>query len=293
MLIQSGDSEVLRDEITLLAYKATLAGADVTHELYEDMVHVFQMFTFLPAAAAAIDSVGSFVRVTLPKLEERGRGLPGKLASDVVNNVGDEVEAEGARVVRGDGEDVGVGLGETEVIGDEIIASQNEQRLDRSTRHDQPTVDLDSLPRTGSITPPRPVASSVSTTRPIAPRLRRALTAWSPTKSISMSATPITRRRAPSSATAYVTPQVSPLLSNSSLPNTPAANRKRQRTPTVSGKPPALPTTRARSRSHSDILQLVQGYGRGAANNTVVISPGGVRVRGADEGLGLDLMEEE
>jgi acetyl esterase/lipase len=74
MLIQSGDSEVLRDEITLLAYKATLAGADVTHELYEDMVHVFQMFTFLPAAAAAIDSVGSFVRVTLPKLEERGRG---------------------------------------------------------------------------------------------------------------------------------------------------------------------------------------------------------------------------
>jgi hypothetical protein len=210
-----------------------------------------------------------------------------------VNNVGDEVEAEGARVVRGDGEDVGVGLGETEVIGDEIMASQNEQQLDRSSRHDQPTVDLDSLPRTGSITPPRAVASSVSTTRPIAPRLRRALTAWSPTKSISMSATPITRRRAPSSATAYVTPQVSPLLSNSSLPNTPAANRKRQRTPTVSGKPPALPTTRARSRSHSDILQLVQGYGRGAANNTVVISPGGVRVRGADEGLGLDLMEEE
>jgi acetyl esterase/lipase len=38
MLIQAGDSEVLRDEITLLAHKATLAGVDVRHELYEDAV---------------------------------------------------------------------------------------------------------------------------------------------------------------------------------------------------------------------------------------------------------------
>lgn len=38
MLIQSGDSEVLRDEITLLAHKATLAGVEVRHELYEDAV---------------------------------------------------------------------------------------------------------------------------------------------------------------------------------------------------------------------------------------------------------------
>ena len=38
MLIQSGDSEVLRDEITLLAHKATMAGVKVRHELYEDAV---------------------------------------------------------------------------------------------------------------------------------------------------------------------------------------------------------------------------------------------------------------
>lgn len=38
LLIQSGDSEVLRDEITLLAHKATLAGVNVHHELYEDCV---------------------------------------------------------------------------------------------------------------------------------------------------------------------------------------------------------------------------------------------------------------
>jgi acetyl esterase/lipase len=38
LLIQVGDAEVLRDEITLLAHKATLAGVEVRHELYEDAV---------------------------------------------------------------------------------------------------------------------------------------------------------------------------------------------------------------------------------------------------------------
>ena len=38
LLIQAGDAEVLRDEITLLAHKATLAGVPVRHELYEDAV---------------------------------------------------------------------------------------------------------------------------------------------------------------------------------------------------------------------------------------------------------------
>jgi hypothetical protein len=69
MLIQSGEAEVLRDENTLLAHKATLAGVHVTHELYEDMVHVFQTFTWLPAAKAAVNSVGRWVRQTLPRVE--------------------------------------------------------------------------------------------------------------------------------------------------------------------------------------------------------------------------------
>lgn len=38
MLIQAGDCEVLRDEVTLLAHKATLAGVEVVHEVYEDAV---------------------------------------------------------------------------------------------------------------------------------------------------------------------------------------------------------------------------------------------------------------
>lgn len=69
MLIQSGEAEVLRDENTLLAHKATLAGVHVTHELYEDMVHVFQTFTWLSAAKAAVNSVGRWVRQTLPRVE--------------------------------------------------------------------------------------------------------------------------------------------------------------------------------------------------------------------------------
>jgi acetyl esterase/lipase len=38
LLVQAGDCEVLRDEIALLAHKATLAGVQVMHELYEDAV---------------------------------------------------------------------------------------------------------------------------------------------------------------------------------------------------------------------------------------------------------------
>lgn len=38
LLIQAGDVELLRDEITLLAHKASLAGVKVRHELYEDAV---------------------------------------------------------------------------------------------------------------------------------------------------------------------------------------------------------------------------------------------------------------
>lgn len=40
LLIQAGDAAVLRDEIALLAHKATLAGVTVMHELYEDAVCV-------------------------------------------------------------------------------------------------------------------------------------------------------------------------------------------------------------------------------------------------------------
>ncbi len=45
LLIQSGDSEVLQDEITLLANRAELAGVKVRHEEYQDGVRVFSLFS--------------------------------------------------------------------------------------------------------------------------------------------------------------------------------------------------------------------------------------------------------
>jgi hypothetical protein len=70
LLIQCGDAEVLRDECTLLAHKASLSGVAVRHELYEDCVHVFQAFLFLDASRKALQSARHFVRTALDK---RGR----------------------------------------------------------------------------------------------------------------------------------------------------------------------------------------------------------------------------
>ena len=49
LLVQAGESEVLRDEVTLLAHKATLAGVQIMHELYEDAVsfHACNLFISL------------------------------------------------------------------------------------------------------------------------------------------------------------------------------------------------------------------------------------------------------
>ncbi|GAA5952935.1 hypothetical protein JCM21900_001522 [Sporobolomyces salmonicolor] len=73
MLIQAGDAEVLRDEITLLAHKASLAGVKVEHEIFEDCVHVFQAFTFLEASRKSFQSQRTFVKHTLPRLLRASR----------------------------------------------------------------------------------------------------------------------------------------------------------------------------------------------------------------------------
>lgn len=70
LLIQAGDAEVLRDEITLLAHKASLAGVSVEHEIFEDCVHVFQAFLFLEASRKALQSIRHFVKYKLPHLNK-------------------------------------------------------------------------------------------------------------------------------------------------------------------------------------------------------------------------------
>ncbi|GAA5915425.1 alpha/beta hydrolase [Sporobolomyces salmoneus] len=75
LLIQAGDAEVLRDEITLLAHKASLAGVKVEHEIFEDCVHVFQAFTFLEASRKSFQSQRTFVKHTLPRLLRSARAV--------------------------------------------------------------------------------------------------------------------------------------------------------------------------------------------------------------------------
>ncbi|KAJ7040349.1 Alpha/Beta hydrolase protein [Mycena alexandri] len=91
LLIQAGDAEVLRDEIALLAHKATLAGVEVRHELYEDAVHIFQTYPFLNSAHRAFMSMHEFVRAM---------AVPAHLGPLGAKR---EIDTEDATVVRGDG----------------------------------------------------------------------------------------------------------------------------------------------------------------------------------------------
>jgi len=63
MLIQVGDAEVLLDDSTRVYERAEAAGVDVTLEVNDEMIHVFQIFApLLPEAVAAIDRLGEFAK---------------------------------------------------------------------------------------------------------------------------------------------------------------------------------------------------------------------------------------
>ena len=63
LLIHVGSHEVLLDDSTRLAQRATEAGVDVTLEVWEDMVPDWQNFApFLPEGQQSIDRIGEFVR---------------------------------------------------------------------------------------------------------------------------------------------------------------------------------------------------------------------------------------
>jgi acetyl esterase/lipase len=63
LLIHVGDHETLLDDSTRFAERARAAGVDVTLHVWEEMVHVFQLFAAdLPEARQAIDAIGSFLQ---------------------------------------------------------------------------------------------------------------------------------------------------------------------------------------------------------------------------------------
>jgi acetyl esterase/lipase len=67
LLIQAGSAEVLLDDSRRIAARAKDHGVDVTFRIWEDMIHVWQLFAFMvPQGAAAIEELGTFVRERVP-----------------------------------------------------------------------------------------------------------------------------------------------------------------------------------------------------------------------------------
>lgn len=62
LLVQAGDRETVRDDATMLAEKATTAGVDVELQVWDGMIHVFQMFPEIPQAQEAIAAMAAFLR---------------------------------------------------------------------------------------------------------------------------------------------------------------------------------------------------------------------------------------
>ena len=62
LLLQAAKNEGLLDDTTRLAERATAAGVDVTMRLYDDSVHVFVLYGFLPESVQALAEVTAFAR---------------------------------------------------------------------------------------------------------------------------------------------------------------------------------------------------------------------------------------
>lgn len=62
LLIQVGTREILLSDSTRFADKARAAGVDVTLQVEEGLIHVWQIFPDVPEAQAAVARIGEFVR---------------------------------------------------------------------------------------------------------------------------------------------------------------------------------------------------------------------------------------
>ncbi|KAI9462408.1 Alpha/Beta hydrolase protein [Lactarius psammicola] len=289
MLIQAGESEVLRDEITLLAHKATLAGVQVMHELYEDAIHVFQAFPFLEASQHAFSSCRAFVRheFALAQLQD-----PRPLDDNTEAGLASEIDNERAHMVRGDGQDrvssdveiqvdseqessieddssIGGGVTEAEsdesfVSVDESFAIQAEMDHSRSTPalrlpdprspgdSDEDEDDLDDDDGDGGLSDSRTSSSYLMSIR-----------------AQSYSGLESSQQRVPSSR--MRTPRSSPSVRSYAS----TLNSRHLRMSTLSTSPVPSPSIRS-SSSHPDISSLCEQWeSTGPANITLTYKPGG------------------
>lgn len=66
LLLQAGTREVLLSDSTRFAEKARAAGVDVTLEVEDGLIHVWQMFPDLPESQDAVGRIGAFIERHLP-----------------------------------------------------------------------------------------------------------------------------------------------------------------------------------------------------------------------------------
>ena len=63
ILIQVGSSEILLDDAVRFVAKAEVAGVDVTLDVWDEMIHVWQGFAgIMPEAKEAVMQIGAFVQ---------------------------------------------------------------------------------------------------------------------------------------------------------------------------------------------------------------------------------------
>ncbi|PCH34152.1 hypothetical protein WOLCODRAFT_113251 [Wolfiporia cocos MD-104 SS10] len=295
LLIQAGECEVLRDEITLLAHKATLAGVEVRHELYEDMVHVFQTLPFLDAAQHAFASCRDFVKNFLPQWQS---GSPKALGGPIERGLEQEIDNDSARVVRGDGIEMQSrreDMGQSSVSDSERHRERREgdvqlpQPISRDHSH-SPSEDLsswvaqwpsppasDSDGEGGSVSANKKkddVSVKTSQTRsaprprpPPRPSLRRIRSTFSFIADASLR----------SASDQFDGEPAYSQSGHLDVPGKPPATKGRPRRSTLSmsaDTPAPVPSIRDADRSHADIQSLIRDYASsGPAHQTMMYSP--------------------
>jgi hypothetical protein len=304
LLIQVGDAEVLRDEVTLLAHKATLQGVEVRHELYEDAVcvislislfgvitmaqlkipiyqiHVFQAYPFLEASGRSFLSCRDFVRNILPQFQSRSPQPLGGAAEAVLE---DEIDNEKACVVSGDGQETATGMqdvkaelgneedAKTESDSGDDVANQktypswrNSQIWSPSLSGDDDTDDSGSEPETA------PPAYSAVTPHSVLRRIKSAISVLIPDSAPTH--TPAPSAVLPPTRTRHHrrTP------SHQSAHQEPVRPRHRYSISNLapSTSPPPSPSIRRSNVSHPNVTSLIQQWATsGPANQTLTYKP--------------------
>ncbi|OSX67049.1 hypothetical protein POSPLADRAFT_1175785 [Postia placenta MAD-698-R-SB12] len=290
MLIQAGECEVLRDEIMLLAHKATLAGVEVRHEQYEDAVHVFQTLPFLDTAQKAFISSRDFVQNFLPQWQ---RQSPQALQGSTERGLEQEIDNDSARVVRGDGmetgsrrEDIGSASDEERECSrrntpesDQSVSASSSTEGDRSWASSWSPPPSSEEDNSGPSTPTEYATVAVSPVhdRPrmqSRPSLRRLKSTFSFIADASYRSATSHLDRAP----------LHPDISGYDVSDEGVLHIPRWRRSTLSTSPqtaPLMPPSIRRSEaSHPDISSLVQQFSAsGPANQTITYKPDDSRRR--------------